>query len=715
MKKMTLSWLIALACVRPLCAQQPDGAVVRDDPLTWKVVTVRIEWEFDGGTDRAVVKKFNDAVDITLATVDGFRGSAEAGGEGSPALPRNPFLQMGLLKLQSDQGLLENRYIHLSQDQGITFAECRKALSAVPPTVRFSRLQVSFTVTVYNNTEADIALSGSGEVPVFCRDETSVIAKPKEPLNRLILPARHASGADLVFCADLDVTQAGLLMSAAARGMEINLVRAQIKALQNGKDLRLAMDMNSRRTYKFSISNGDDDLIAWRVKKRAGAGGAELTVADIIGRINATGLRDDSGKPLLKIKDGRCVGIGASPAIGKEYLLIADHGPTTTFFLWDWPLDTPIQGDVAIRLISLPAHHFGPGANTEVVQGVSKYEALTHDSFAQVMLGTYFQLGVGVKKDEPEALNWYRKAAAQGNGFAMYCLGSSYLGGLGVEKNEKEALSWLRRAAEQGNADAQYRLGYCYEMGSYVEEDDREAVKWYRKGAEQGELCSQYRLGRCYGMAVGVAKDDREAVKWYRKAADQGHGDAENSYGFYLQNGTAIGKDEREAVKWFRRAATRGFLYGVHNLGECYEKGRGVEKNEKEAVRWFVRGAKRGALNAMNSLGSCYLKGTGIEKDEREAVKWFRKAAEQGSRIGQNNLGYCYKNGFGVEKDGREAVKWLRLAVDQGASSAYKTLGLCYLEGLGVEKDEAEGIRLLRKAVEMGVTLAQDELKKIGK
>ena len=48
------------------------------------------------------------------------------------------------------------------------------------------------------------------------------------------------------------------------------------------------------------------------------------------------------------------------------------------------------------------------------------------------------------------------------------------------------ALEWYLKAAEQGNAKAQYSLGYCYYWGKGVEEDKKEALKWYRKAADQG-------------------------------------------------------------------------------------------------------------------------------------------------------------------------------------------------------------------------------------
>ena len=50
------------------------------------------------------------------------------------------------------------------------------------------------------------------------------------------------------------------------------------------------------------------------------------------------------------------------------------------------------------------------------------------------------------------------------------------------------AVNWYRKAAEQGNADAQYMLGVAYMSGDGVVQDEAEAMKWYRKAAEQGHV-----------------------------------------------------------------------------------------------------------------------------------------------------------------------------------------------------------------------------------
>ncbi len=65
-------------------------------------------------------------------------------------------------------------------------------------------------------------------------------------------------------------------------------------------------------------------------------------------------------------------------------------------------------------------------------------------------------------------------------------LGTLYQIGLGVNRNMSEAVKWYKRAAIQGNASAQNALGVCYCNGDGITQDYNEAIKWFKKSAVQG-------------------------------------------------------------------------------------------------------------------------------------------------------------------------------------------------------------------------------------
>ena len=66
--------------------------------------------------------------------------------------------------------------------------------------------------------------------------------------------------------------------------------------------------------------------------------------------------------------------------------------------------------------------------------------------------------GVGMAKDEAEAVKWYRKSAEQGFSEAQYCLGVSYEKGQGVLKDEAESAHGFRRCLRPGSCRGNHRV-----------------------------------------------------------------------------------------------------------------------------------------------------------------------------------------------------------------------------------------------------------------
>ena len=47
-------------------------------------------------------------------------------------------------------------------------------------------------------------------------------------------------------------------------------------------------------------------------------------------------------------------------------------------------------------------------------------------------------------------------------------------------------MQWYTKAAEQGDARAQHNLAVCFKNGQGVEQDLEQAMTWYKKSAAQG-------------------------------------------------------------------------------------------------------------------------------------------------------------------------------------------------------------------------------------
>jgi TPR repeat protein len=86
-----------------------------------------------------------------------------------------------------------------------------------------------------------------------------------------------------------------------------------------------------------------------------------------------------------------------------------------------------------------------------------------------------------------EDLAILQQQAASGNADAQVELGNRYSAGQGVPLDFGRAVEWYRKAADQGNAVAQDYLGFAYENGwGGLPVDYKQAVDWFQKAANQG-------------------------------------------------------------------------------------------------------------------------------------------------------------------------------------------------------------------------------------
>jgi TPR repeat protein len=369
-------------------------------------------------------------------------------------------------------------------------------------------------------------------------------------------------------------------------------------------------------------------------------------------------------------------------------------------------------------------HHNGIGCNVDtsrsrdlckqavrmgVVQ-LSSNPNLPEIALTQFAVGWMYMKGLGVEKDENEAVKCYRLAADQGHINAQFFLGICFQNDIGVEKDEKEAVKYFRLAADQGHTRAQFVLGLFLENGIGVEKDEKEAVKYYRLAADQGHARAQVGLGFCFQNGIGVEKDENEAVKFFRLAADQSQTDAQFYLGICLHSGIGVEKNENEAVKYFRLAADQGQTDAQFYLGICLHGGTGVVKDEHGAVKYYRMAAEQGHTRAQFVLGICFANGTGVLKDESEAVKYYRLAADQGDTCAQFRLGVCFHSGIGVVKNEKEAMKYFRLAANGGHTSAQFNLGVWVSNGTGSVKNKNKAVNYFRLAADQGHTDAQINL-----
>ncbi|PWQ99363.1 tetratricopeptide repeat protein [Leucothrix arctica] len=86
-----------------------------------------------------------------------------------------------------------------------------------------------------------------------------------------------------------------------------------------------------------------------------------------------------------------------------------------------------------------------------------------------------------------EAMQEFLPAAQAGNADAEELIGVMYAMGLGVKKDDRRAFEWYLRASMKAHPGAQSGIGWYYEVGRGVEVDLVRAYMWYVLSAIGGD------------------------------------------------------------------------------------------------------------------------------------------------------------------------------------------------------------------------------------
>jgi uncharacterized protein len=166
----------------------------------------------------------------------------------------------------------------------------------------------------------------------------------------------------------------------------------------------------------------------------------------------------------------------------------------------------------------------------------------------------------------------------------LYEKGMNSLLGVGVSRNDLNAVDYFRRSAELGYLQAQVTLGYFYDTGTVVSQDSTQAADWYKKAAKQDDRLADWLVGRLYFTGSGVPRDLNAAQSWLQKSANQG-----DPFGQYLLGMVLLERnDYPKAGDSFQKAATQGLPQAQQQLSELLKQGHGVNEDKFEAYVWLL-------------------------------------------------------------------------------------------------------------------------------
>jgi TPR repeat protein len=203
------------------------------------------------------------------------------------------------------------------------------------------------------------------------------------------------------------------------------------------------------------------------------------------------------------------------------------------------------------------------------------------------LVGEIYHDGLAIRRDDEEAVRWWRLGASFGDPQAAYEYGVALLAGSGVKADKAAARDSFLQAAGKGNLGALYNLGVLALQGVPDGKPDfAAAADYFRRAAEAGDGNSAYSYGVLLREGKGVPLDTDKAAFWLKRASDEGIIAGQVEYAIMLFNGVGVVKDEAGAAKIFRLAAGRRNPIAQNRLAHLYVTGRGVPKDIVRAALW---------------------------------------------------------------------------------------------------------------------------------
>jgi TPR repeat protein len=127
-----------------------------------------------------------------------------------------------------------------------------------------------------------------------------------------------------------------------------------------------------------------------------------------------------------------------------------------------------------------------------------------------------------------------KKAAENGDPRCKRFLGWMYLRGNGCAQDYSKAIEYFSKAAFEGDSEAEYGIGAVY----YELQDYRKAIIHFERSFQDGYVPAGRWLGVLYQLGLGVDKDLKKAMTLYKSAGKKGNLAAYLQYAMMLYQGS---------------------------------------------------------------------------------------------------------------------------------------------------------------------------------
>jgi TPR repeat protein len=234
-------------------------------------------------------------------------------------------------------------------------------------------------------------------------------------------------------------------------------------------------------------------------------------------------------------------------------------------------------------------------AKGEYDQAIAQFQAALDAGHVRSgqLLGRFYQLGAGVKKEPEKAIPLFQAAAERGDAYAQHSLGLAFLRGNGTEVDVQRGIQLLTQASESGHTYAMNGLGAEYLYGERVAKDPERALRYFRESYERGDIWGAMNLALLYRDGVGLEQDTARAKELLMQAHQGLHPYAGRLLALMLREEGST--DQATIFRLFRESAERGDAWSAFYAAEMMRQDKSLMESEGEDIRLLALAVGRDA------------------------------------------------------------------------------------------------------------------------
>jgi uncharacterized protein len=252
------------------------------------------------------------------------------------------------------------------------------------------------------------------------------------------------------------------------------------------------------------------------------------------------------------------------------------------------------------------------------------------------------QLFIEGKHDEAFAA--VTPLAEQGVPRAQVILGFFYERGIGTEVDAAKAVEWYQKGADQNQPAGLHNLAYSYENGELgLPKDLAKSHELYLRAVELEYAPSIHNLARQYIYGEGAAMDVDLGRALIERAVSLGLAEATADYGYMLATGDGLPVDLPKARGLYFTAGAQGVDWAQRDYAEMLELGEGGPVDLAEAEEWYRLAQGNGNVMAGFDMAEMLWANAATLPDRQvEALAWCYWAETNGPDAdGTDYTGRC--------------------------------------------------------------------------